>query len=131
MLTAAEVIAERLSLRSRSIPTRAPKPGVPDILTSRQVLRKWVPHLSGLLRKMGIPTLIFIAALDHIYACTQRLCRIQKNRAPEVRFLRLRMWNRVYCPELATEVVIASGRFSSSVSSVPAGSVAERCLLSQ
>ena len=36
-----------------------------------------------------------------------------------------------YCPALATAVVIASGRLSSSVSSVPAISVAERCLLSQ
>ena len=36
-----------------------------------------------------------------------------------------------YCPALATAGVIASGRLSSSVSSVPAISVAERCLLSQ
>jgi hypothetical protein len=36
-----------------------------------------------------------------------------------------------YCPALATAVVITSGRLSSRVSSVPAGMVAERCLLSQ
>ena len=36
-----------------------------------------------------------------------------------------------YCPALATAVVITSGRLSSRVSSVPAGRVAERCLLSQ
>ena len=36
-----------------------------------------------------------------------------------------------YCPELATAGVMFSGRLSSSVSSVPAISVAERCLLSQ
>ena len=37
----------------------------------------------------------------------------------------------LYCPALATAGVIASGRLSSSVSSVPAINVAERCLLSQ
>jgi len=36
-----------------------------------------------------------------------------------------------YCPALATAGVIASGRLSSSVSSVPDISVAERCLLNQ
>ena len=53
------------------------------------------------------------------------------NRTPEACASGVTVLRLLYCPALATAVVIASGRFSSSVSSVPAGSVAERCLLSQ
>ena len=66
----------------------------------------------------------------HIYGCPSRMgAASKKNRSMRLRFSISRV--SVYCPALATTGVIASGRLSSSVSSVPARSVAERCLLSQ
>ena len=81
-------------------------------------------------------TVVRTKADYHIYGYEAKIhssCRQKKTGATVPRFLKNSQENlRRYCPA-PTAVVLpsVSGRFNSRVNSVPAGRIAERCLLSQ